>query len=234
MPKLKEIAFGERQVSVQTVERLRKAGVRVEHGTLLHLKRKHNYLRYLGIDFEVDPKLSALRAYLNPQCDGIGWALEIECTRQYVPQHMQPAHLEGPPFGWNKPWRELTGQTVRVAFKNEDYHPILPNNPGNIYVGWHAFPNNHRIRFLSRQGNRFQIDWKCEATEGEWDPGSPVRVLSDITFFEAVVWSDQSLSVTQAKELLSRYFDPADFQKPKRVTRFRDKRYSFQVRSGIE
>jgi hypothetical protein len=234
MPKLDEITFGERQVSVQTVERLRKAGVKVEHGTLLHLKRKDNYLRYLEIDFEVDPKRSALRAYLNPQCEAVGWAMEIECTGRYVPHHMQPAHLEGPPFGWNKTWRELTGQIIRVAFKTEDYHPILPDNLGIIYVGWHAFPNNHEIRFVRRRGNRFQIDWKCQASEGEWDPGSPVRVVAEVPFVEVVVYSDQPLSLSESKELFSRHFDAADFGRPSRQRNYHQARYRFPVRSAVK
>jgi hypothetical protein len=193
------------------LQRLQDAGIDVSHGQLLNVRRKDNLLRYVGMDFEVDRDQSSLKAFLRAGQTNVLWALDIECTEKYVPSHMQPAHLEGPPMPSNKNWKDLVGEEFRISYKGSELHPILPDNPSNIYVGWHAAPNNHRIKFQKRIGHRFLIDWRCEAKESENDAGSSVWLYAEIPFTELTVWSDEPLSIDEAKRQASQQFDLADF-----------------------
>jgi hypothetical protein len=182
------------------------------------------------MDFEVDRDQSSLKAFLRAGQTNVLWALDIECTEKYVPSHMQPAHLEGPPMPSNKNWKDLVGEEFRISYKGSELHPILPDNPSNIYVGWHAAPNNHRIKFQKRIGHRFLIDWRCEANESENDAGSSVWLYAEIPFTELTVWSDEPLSIDEAKRQASQQFDLADFHDPTIAKDDHDTRVSFRVR----
>ena len=210
LPKLKSVSFGENAVSVKSVKRLRAAGIEVEHGTLLGLSRDTNVLRYAGVDFAIDCAKSSLCAYMRPDHDGVSWQLKIECLDEYVPNHMQPASLAGPEFGYNGPWRQLPGEEFRIAFDEKDMHPILPDNPSNIYVGWHACPNYHVIRFVERRANHFLIDWKSVAKESLQDKGRVVWVNGEIPFECVTIWSEKAFDFSRAKEVVSKRFDAAD------------------------
>ena len=168
------------------------------------------------MDFEVDRKKSALSAFIHPTEPGVTWKLEIECTDRYVPDYMQPAHLEGPPMASGKGWRELASETFTISYNESDVHPILPDNPCNIYVGWHAFPNHHKIRLLERKQNSFLIDWKCEAKETKNGKPEPIQVLAEIPFTELIVWSRDNISLEAAKLSAARHFDLSDFHEPVR------------------
>ncbi|WP_254507418.1 leucine-rich repeat domain-containing protein [Anatilimnocola floriformis] len=213
LPALKEVNFGSEQISVATLERLQAAGVNVRHGQLLNVVRTENLLRYSGMDFEVDTDDSKLMALIDPSGKKLYWQLDIQCTDKYVPDHMQPAHLEGPPIQSQKSWKDLAGETLKIKFDPEALHPILPDNPSNIYVGWHAAPNDHRIKFVKRNGNRFLIDWHCDAGESE-DEHSPVWVFAEIPFTELAVVGEKSITATEAKRRAAAFFDLQDFSEP--------------------
>lgn len=230
MRKLKDVSFGDNQVSVTTVEELKAKGIDVDHGRLVGFRRKQDFLRYLEVDFEVDSEESALRAYINPERNDVTWELNIECTDEYIPDHMQPAHLEGPPIHSNKEWRELSGAEFQISFDEDEVHPIMPGNPGNIYVGWHAFPNDHLIRFVTRNGSRFLVEWMCAAKETPSDPPEPIEVLAEIPFTELVVWSNDRLTLESAKKLASRHFDLSDFEEPELEQSEFDTRIQFTLR----
>lgn len=229
LSKLEAVGFGYEKVTLQAVQRLEAAGVDVDFDALKEHRRETNLLRYQDVDFAIDQDQSSLRAYVNPARDDVTWELEIECLDEYVPSHMSPASLEGPPLHFRGTWRELEGEEFRLGFDEKQLHPILPGNPGNIYIGWHACPNDHVIRFLKRNGRAFLIDWTCVAKESERDDGSDIWVSGEIPFTEVVVWSDKALSVPDAKLLASRYFDLHDLGEPEVSSGEFDTRYRFPV-----
>ena len=227
--KLKEVSFGENVVSVNSVERLRAAGIEVDHGVLLGLKRDSNVLRYAGVDFAIDRGRSSLCAFMRLEDEGVSWQLKIECLDEYVPDHMQPASLTGPGFDFDRPWRQLPGQKFRIAFDESKLHPILPDNPCNIYVGWHACPNHHIISFVERRGNCFLIDWKSVAKESLQDEGRKVWVNGEIPFESVTVWSENLFDLGLAKEVVKRRFDVADLGEPEVSGNGRQSSYCFPI-----
>ena len=232
LPKLKEVEFGDDQVSPSTVEQLLGKGVNVRHGTLVGFRRENNFLRYLDVDFQVDTNESSLVAYLNPGRDNVTWQLNIKCTNEYIPSHMQTAYLEGPPFVSQKGWRDLAGEEFRRDFDEESVFPLMPGNPGNIYVGWHAVPNDHIIRFTERNKNGFLVEWNCEAKEDRDSTPQPIQVSAEIPFTQLIVWSDNPLTLTDAKKLASCYFDLSDF-KPEVVRSVFGYRFHYTLRDDV-
>ncbi len=230
MPKLTDVSFGSEQISVSTVERLRDADIDVSHGQLLNVRRQDNLLRYLGMDFEVDREQSTLKAFIHVGEANVVWALSIECTDSYVPSHMQPAHLEGPPMLSDKNWKDLVGEEFRISYDEQELHPILPDNPSNIYVGWHAAPNNHYIKFQRRIGRRFLVDWRCEAKETRDDPGEPIWLHAEIPFAKVTVWSEEPISMGEAKQQAANRFDLAELHKPTMTKE--NTRFAFRVRDS--
>jgi hypothetical protein len=234
MPRLKHVSFGGDQISVATFERLQEAGIEVDHGGLLNVRRESNLLRYLEMDFEVDVEKSSLQAFISAGQPGIAYRLEIECTDRYVPAYMQPAYLIGPPMKSEKNWRQLVGQHFAVNYRDDDLHPILRNNPCNIYVGWHAAPNNHRIQLKSRKGNRFLVDWRCEAMESADGGREPVWVDAEIPFTKLTVTGGETLTLAEAKRLAAQFFDLKDFFEPRLQTESLRPEVQFELRQVDE
>ncbi|MSR58251.1 MAG: hypothetical protein EXS05_11310 [Planctomycetaceae bacterium] len=150
------------------------------------------------------------------------WEITVKCTDEYVPHHMQPASLIGPPIATSTGWRALAGQQFDLQFID---HEPFPTNPGNIYVGWHEFPNDHLIRFVRRQGTSFLITWSCRVRATDHSPEHPISVSSEFDFRELWVWSDKPVSYKRASQLALRYFDLDDLGDPRQeqilnVTRF--------------
>lgn len=229
---LKRVVFGD-GIAVATIEALKSNGIQVDHGRVVGLHREMNVLRYAGTDYEVDSAQSALQAYIRAEgAQNVTWRLEIQCTDAYVPENTQPAQLEGPPMDFGTAsWRELAGREFRVKYDEASVHPILPDNPCNIYIGYHACPNNHHISIRERRGNRFLIEWTCEAKECEEFPGEPVYVLAEIPFTEVIVWSDdQIVGVAQATALLESQFNPDDFAAPE----VQEQSYGSQIRFPVK
>ena len=232
MPRLQEVTFGD-GISVSTIESLKAKGIEVTHGQVAGLRRETNVLRYAGTDYEVDRQRSALRAYLQPDADGVSWQLEIECTDAYVPEYTQPAHLEGPPMSFGAPpWRDLAGCEIRINYDASAVHPIMPDNPCNIYTGHHACPNDHHIQVKSRRGASFLIEWTCIAKQYQDDPGEPIYLLAEIPFKEVVVWSDdEGMSEAQAIALVERHFSREDLGPPEFPKMNHSSRIVFPVRA---
>jgi hypothetical protein len=229
MPNLKRVTFGGEQISVATYERLRDAHIEVEHGSLLNVRRENNLLRYYDLDFEVDTGKSSLQAFIG-QGPGVTYRLEIHCTDRYVPSHMAPAYLTGPPLQLDKNWRQIVGEKFKLSYNEDDLHPILPDNPSNIYIGWHAATNNHRIDIKSRTANRFLIDWHCDAAESADGGSLPVWLNAEIPFTQLTVAGSSKLTVAEATRQASQYFDTADFEEPEIVRDESEARASFRLR----
>ena len=214
IPKLRRVTFGDGQIDVHAVDQLNAAKIEVEHGLIRGLVRDKQVLRYLKVDFEVDAA-SSLKATIDKESNDITWQIEIKCTRAYVPQYWAPASLSGPPFEFAGDWRELVGRTFRIDYDESQLHPISPDNASNIYVGWHAAPNNHVIRFVSRTGNRFLIDWKCAARESADDIPKPIRVHAEIPFKSVTIYSERGMRIREAQALLKHHFGSTEFGEPK-------------------
>jgi len=210
MPQLEYVSFADHMITHEGLKRLQTAGITVEFGLLKDFERSWNFLRYLDFDFEIDADRSALHAYLSVDDGTQRFYLEIDCTDDLVPHCWQPAFLEGPPLGFEAPWRELENTEFQVTYDEESVHPLLPGNPGNIYVGWHAFPNNHEIRFGNRRGRVFEIDWKCVAKGCIGLEGDDVWVKGDIEFKRVVVHSTQAIQEWEAKAATLRFFSEDD------------------------
>lgn len=212
MPKLKDVSVGDGLVSYSTYEALTNRGIDVEHGRLLNFRREFNYLRYLGIDFEVDSNESMLRAWIDVKSGEVQWSIDVSCTDSMVPGHMQPASLDGPPFTARKDWKTLEGQTAEIEYDDDDLHPILPDNPCNIYVGWHACPNHHRIQFIQRDGTRFIIRWNCVALEHREGTPEPIEVFAKIPLAEVNIYSDEPVLESVSIQLASDFLQGEQFE----------------------
>jgi hypothetical protein len=233
MPNLKHVKFGGEQISVATYERLLDAHIEVEHDGLLNVRREKNLLRYYDLDFEVDTEKSSLQAFIGEE-PGVTYRLEIHCTDRYVPSHMAPAYLTGPPLQLDKNWRQIVGEKFKLSYNDDDLHPILPDNPSNIYIGWHAATNRHRIEIKSRTANRFVIDWHCDAAESDDGGKLPVWLNAEIPFTQLTVVGSSKLTVAEATRQASRYFDTADFEEPEIVRDEREARASFRLRPIVD
>jgi hypothetical protein len=212
MPKLKDVSVGDGLVSFSTYETLTNRGIEVEHGRLLNFRREFNYLRYLGVDFEVDTERSRVRAWIDAKSGDVQWSVDISSTDSMVPGHMQPASLDGPPFVASKDWKTLEGQIAEIDYDDDDLHPILPDNPCNIYVGWHACPNHHRIQFVQRDGKKFIIRWNCVALEHRDGTPEPVEVFAKVSLAEVNVYSDEALLEATANRLASDFLQGEQFE----------------------
>ncbi len=212
MPKLMDVSVGDGLVSFSTYEALTNRGIEVEHGRLLNFRREFNYLRYLGIDFEVDPDESKIKAWIDAKSGDVQWSIDVSCTDSMVPGHMQPASLDGPPFAVGKGWKTLEGETAEIEYDDDDLHPILPDNPCNIYVGWHACPNHHRIQFIQRDGTSFIIRWNCAALEYRDGTPEPIEVFAKIPLAEVNVYSDDPFLESDPIQLASDFLQGEQFE----------------------
>ena len=164
----------------------------------------------------MDTGKSSLQAFIGEE-PGVTYRLEIHCINRYVPSHMAPAYLTGPPLQLDKNWRQIVGEKFKLSYNDDDLHPILPDNPSNIYIGWHAATNRHRIEIKSRTANRFLIDWHCDAAESDDGGRLPVWLNAEIPFTQLTVIGSQELTVAEATRQASQYFDTADFEEPEIV-----------------
>ena len=229
MPELEAVSFSDDQITLESLRKLEAANIEVEHGELKEFEREENVLRYMGVDFGIDQEKSSLQVHIQPDDEQAYWSLDIQCLNELIPSHMQPADLSGPPMPFGKPWRELEGQTFHITYGDQNLHPIMPDNPCNIYVGWHACPDEHVIKMTKREGKWFSIDWTCVAKESAGEEGEDVWVNGDIPLTKAVVWSKQALSLEEAKQLAARYFDLQELGEPEVDENDRDIRYVFPV-----
>lgn len=225
MPALKELDFGDRQVSAATVDRLRARGIDVEHGRLSGLRLESNVLRYDGHDFTVDPDESEVRAFVPAEGGDIEFEIEVACLDEYVPRYGAPARLIGPRVPISPRWREWAGAEFRVPDDGED------GNNGTIHDGQDETPTDHLIRFGRRTGNRFMIDWTC-IVAGDESPDKPVQVVAEIEFKQVIVWRFGELSLAEARWIVGQQFDPADLGEPV-ADRYKELRtYLFPVVGG--
>ena len=233
MRNLKHVTFGVGQISVATLERLLDAHIEVEHAGLLNVRREKNLVRYYDLDFEVDTGKSSLQAFIGEE-PGVTYRLETHCTDRYVPSHMAPAYLTGPPLQLDKNWRQIVGEKFRLSYNDDDLHPITPDNPSNIYIGWHAATNRHRIEIKSRTANRFLIDWHCDAAESDDGGSLPVWLNAEIPFTQLTVAGSQKLTIAESIRQASQYFDTADFEEPEILRDQNDTRALFRLRPVVE
>jgi hypothetical protein len=196
-----------------------------------------NYLRYRDVYFEVDVQRSKLIACIQRRGllgrNTIGWQCEIHCLNKPCPDPYQPPHLDGP-WIWRgfDDWRSLSGQELTFRIKESLGHPILPDGPCGLYVGWHLFPNNHVMRFDRTHGNRFKVSWTCDARESETEQPVPVNVEAEIAFSEVLLWPAEP-QIENARHAAIKFFAAADLGEAERMEGWRDGRVRILIRSDV-
>lgn len=178
------------------------------------IDRSRSYLE--GIVLDLDP-------------ESVFWDLHLEFDG-IVPTEEEPdervfddaGYLELSGLAASVPsWRELAGQSIDLSFESDEVHPILPDNPGNVYFdSRHRVPNANRVAFDARAGATFAVSWRCVAHAYPDDPGMPIEVTTRIALRRFQVYFDDPTSVDLARalELVRRFADADDLGKPTRRT----------------
>jgi len=227
LPQLKFIEVGDDKFSLESKNRLEKQGIELHHGRLKGFRREAEALRYLGVDFAIDREKSELIAWIRADSDLLRWELCVQCTDEHVPEHMEAAKLDGPPITTAGNWRKIEGQEFELEFENL---APFPTNPANIYVGWHEFPNDHRIRFMKRTGASFLIDWTCQVrARPPHTPAKPIHVSGTLDLRRLCVWSEGPLTLQQAHRLASRFFHFEELGAPREEQVFNLTRFWFPI-----
>jgi hypothetical protein len=185
------------------------------------------------VNFPVDHARSFIEGVIvADEPDAVLWDITIECNEALVPPRPEDKHEDDPDYagypedcnlelsGLTFPlagWRELSGKASEVSFVADEVHPILPDNPGNFYFdSCHHVPNDNRVRFGSRAGVWFAVEWECVARAYAEDEGSRIAVNTRLPLRQFQVWFREpgSVSLEVAKQLVLRFAQPGDIGEP--------------------
>lgn len=193
---------------------------------MLHLKAHQD------VAFPIDREQSFIEGTILAHAPGtLYWSIEIECQPTLVPfseedkigldeeGSIEECHLEISAL--TKPlktWRDLAGQTFQVAYDDKDVHPILPDNPGNLYYGsTHHCPNANQIRFPRREGCWFELEWSCIAKAHPKARGIQIEVKTKLPLKEFSVYfqDPKDASTAAARNLALQFAILGDLGVPK-------------------
>lgn len=153
--------------------------------------------------------------------------LHVECSELRFPPSPDDAddvgfvdectmELTGLSFG-NANWRELAGRSCEVSFAPADVHPILPDNPGNVYFeSRHHVPDDNVVRLGARVGASFELTWTAVARARPDDPGIALSVTTRIPLRRFQVYFDDpsTLDPVAARDLALRFARSGDLGEP--------------------
>ena len=172
-------------------------------------------LRIKDIEFEVDRKRSNLSAYIPQQPqdppERLCWSVEINCVeKEYEKGFWTPMLYVNDLNIDVRDWKQVEGVTIDKD--DEDVAAYL-------YVLEHEPTRNNLIRFASRIGNVFTVEWTCLA-DAYWDDDYssdlPLQLQSQVLFDGVhISWveADQA-GVALAKEMVARYLDLKHLEEP--------------------
>lgn len=185
------------------------------------------------VNFSVDLARSFIEGIIVADAPGgVHWDITIECQEALVPPRPEDVDEDDPDYagypedctlelsGLTFPlagWRELSGKASEVSFAADEVHPILPDNPGNFYFdSCHHVPNDNRVRFGSREGVWFGVEWECVACADAEDEGKRIVVKTRLPLRQFQVWfrEPSSSSLEAAKQLALRFARPEDLGEP--------------------
>jgi hypothetical protein len=105
-------------------------------------------------------------------------------------------------------WRRLEGESFQIDYEAEAVHPILPDNPANLYfAAQHHVPNHNHIVIGTRTGCFFDLDWRFVAEGYAEEKGTRISVGMAIPFRCVKVYFRERRPVNiQAAQRLARQF----------------------------
>ena len=166
-----------------------------------------NSVLHEDVTYRIDPEESEIIAYFNPSTNDLTWVVMIAADAVSPVDCDQSANLEGPPLEFKNfdTFSALKQQEFSISYPPGEVHPILPDNPGNFYMGVHAFPNSNELKF-SRVGNAtFKLLWRFNAEMYEGDE-SPTYVKTELSVKELVIWKDSPISLEDAESVIEKKF----------------------------
>ena len=175
-------------------------------------------LRIKDIDFEIDKQRSELLAYIPQEAPGyqlpwrLCWSLDVYCVDKEYERGFWTPYLYANEITFDvRDWRMIEGQTVR----NEGDRGLA----AYLYGQEHERTTDNLIRFVSRCGNLFTIDWECLA-DVYWDDAyssrSPLRLNTEIAFNGVHIWWVKAniQGLATVREMVGRHFDLACLEEP--------------------
>jgi hypothetical protein len=183
----------------------------------------------------VDRERSYISAQiLADQPETLFFYIVIDCCETEVPR----SELEKEEYGTNEDgytetcslqlmnlsapvqtWRDLSGRLIEVTYDPGKTHPILPDSPGSFYFeSQHHVPNGNRVRFGTRRGCAFDLEWRFTATLTAEDPGVPVVVTTRLVLRQIeVLLPEGGYDAGMARKLALRFAAPSDLGEPEQV-----------------
>ena len=174
-------------------------------------------LRINDIAFAVDTQRSEFFAFIPQEPPGkqppgrLCWSLQIYCMDKEDDGGFWTPYLETNDMTFDLwDWRRIEGQTVDEGEKGPTAYLHTPEPQKT---------SGNSIRFISRRGNLFTIEWECCA-DVCWDvdhsTGLPLRLNIEIAFGGVHIWwvKADAKGLAEAKELVGRHFDLACLEEP--------------------
>src|SRR5262245_54796109 len=179
---------------------------------------KKDVLQIGEFKFDIEKEKSTLNALIsNATRFRLYWMINIYCKQAEIPL-ADPAYHWAPRVYWEsmtrapRDWRQLQGKIFRSTVDN-------PDDPPAIYLESHEDLDDSEIHFTSRQGTRFDVDWRFVWVDraGYSGPGEPkyvARLLTSVQFTEVSVWLGDVDTESHAKKRLGRDLDLSLFSEP--------------------
>jgi hypothetical protein len=176
-------------------------------------------LRIKDRAFEVDQSRSELLAYVPQGPPGVEspgylrWSIEVHCLDQETEQDIAAPGLYANDLNLDlSDWRSLEGTVIQDG----DAHGLAAHLGDGLINERTA---NNLLRFTSRNGPVFTLEWQCLARlftlEGDSQP-LPLQLNTEIAFNGVHIWwvEADTQGLATARALVGRHFDLTALQEP--------------------
>jgi hypothetical protein len=179
----------------------------------------HVTLRVKDVDFEVDQQRSEFFAYIPQESPGqespgrLCWSLDFYCVKKENARGISAPYLYANEMTFDvRDWRSIKGKTVQNV-GTEGLAAYVDDGFVNERTA------NNSIRFLSRQGEVFAVEWECQAlilSDAQDSAPLPLRLDAEIAFKGVQIWWVKAdfAGLAAARELVGRHIDLACLQEP--------------------
>jgi hypothetical protein len=176
-------------------------------------------MRIQEIAFDVDHQRSEFIAYVPQEAPGqespgrLCWSLEVYCVNRENERGLSAPMLYAQELTFDvRDWKEMAGQTVRGEGE-AGVAAFLDDGLVNSRTA------DNRLRFLSRQGALFTIEWECLAnffTDDQAAARLPLQLRTELTFDGVHLWwvKADAEGLVAAREIVGRHLDLAGLQEP--------------------
>ena len=208
---LKSVSFGYMNISVETYDLLVAAGIEVEHYGLTNAELSEEFFACRKIYYPIDLKKSSITASYDADSETYGINLTVKAAPK--PRHewsaIQPPRLEFG-FSFEGDWRKLVGSTQSYT---SDWMDVDADR-GIFYDGIFKGTNNHKVKFISRDGNLFHVQWECRIGDSAEDSNA-AEIDAHLPFTRIRLKSQQyKITLEEAKQIIGKQFDLNDLEAP--------------------